>query len=256
AARRPVEFDFALEHDLRKRSGVLRRGNLHFGSAPAALTGNYSLRPDATVWNLVFSGPEMAVPELVEFLPALDIVLPAGSSLQSGTAGAKLAMEGTANRLITTGSVGLSNTRLAGFSLGAKMAAIERLAGIPGGPNTEIQSFHANLRMSPEGTSVDALELIVPSIGNLSGGGTISPSHALDFRMRTTLHTSGTVMAALGQKGDTNVPFLITGTSSDPVFRPDVRGIAEEKIEHFTNKSGLGKAAGDLLNGLFGKKKD
>jgi AsmA protein len=255
-ARRPLEFDFAVAHDLRKRSGTLQRGNLHFGSAPATLTGTYALRPEATVWNLVFSGPGMAVPELAGFLPAMDVVLPAGSSLQGGTASARLAMEGPANRLVTSGSVGLSNTRLAGFNLGAKMAAIQALAGIPSGANTDIQSFSANLRMSPEGTSVEALQLIVPTIGNLTGSGTVSAGHALDFKMRTTLHTSGSIMAALGQKGDTSVPFLIGGTSSDPVFRPDVRSIATEKIENLANKSQLGKAASGLLNGLFGKKKN
>ena len=30
-AREPVEFDFALEHDMRRRSGVLRHGAIHIG---------------------------------------------------------------------------------------------------------------------------------------------------------------------------------------------------------------------------------
>jgi AsmA protein len=204
---------------------------------------------------MVFSGPGMAVPELAGLLPALDIVLPAGSSLQGGTASAKLAMAGPADRLVTSGSVGLSNTRLAGFNMGAKMSAVQQLAGMQGGPNTDIQSFSANLRMGPSGTSVENLQLVVPAIGNLTGDGTVSPAHALDFRMRATLHTSGSIMAALGQKGDTGVPFLITGTSADPVFRPDVRSIATEKIQSLADKNGLGKAAGGLLNGLFGGKK-
>jgi AsmA protein len=254
-ARRPVEFDFAVEHDIRKRAGVLRRSDLHFGSAPATLTGNYTLRAESPILNLVFSGPGMAVPEMAALLPALDIVLPAGSSLQGGTASAKLAMAGPADRLVTSGSVGLSNTRLAGFNMGAKMAAIEQLAGMRGGPNTDIQSFSANLRTGPSGTSVENLQLVVPAIGNLAGDGTVSPAHALDFRMRATLHTSGGIMAALGQKGDTGVPFLITGTSADPVFRPDLRSIATEKIQSLADKNGLGKAAGGLLNGLFGGKK-
>jgi AsmA protein len=254
-ARRPVEFDFAIEHDVRKRAGVLRRGDLHFGSAPATLTGTYTLRAESPILNLVFSGPAMAVPELEGLLPALDIVLPAGSSLQGGTAGAKLAMEGPADRLVTSGSVSLSNTRLAGFNMGAKMAAIEQLAGMRGGPNTDIQSFSASLRTAPNGTSVQNLQLVVPAIGNLTGGGAVSPGHALDFKMRATLHTSGGIMAALGQRGDTGVPFLITGTAADPVFQPDVRSIATEQIQNLADKNGLGNAASGLLNGLFGRKK-
>jgi AsmA protein len=254
-AQRPVEFDFAVEHDLPKRSGALKRGDLHFGSAPATLTGTYRLRPESAMFNLVFSGPSMAVPELAALLPAMDIVLPAGSSLQGGTASAKLTMEGPAEGMVTSGSVGLHDTRLAGFNMGAKMAAAEKLAGIPGGPNTDIQTFSANVRVAPDGTSVDEVQLIVPSIGNLNGSGTVSPSHALDFKMRATLHTSGSIMAALGQRGDTGVPFLITGTSSGPVFRPDVRGIAAQKIEQLTSKGQLEKAATGLLNGLLGGKK-
>lgn len=254
-ARRPVEFDFAVNHDLATRSGTLQRGNLHFGSAPATVTGTYAVRPEGAVWRMVFSGSNMAVPSLAEFLPAMDVVLPAGSSLQGGTASARLLMEGPAARLVTSGSVSLSNTRLAGFNLGGKLAAVEALAGIKGGPNTDIQSFHANLRLAPGGTTVDTLELVAPPIGNLTGSGAISPAHTLDFQMRATLHTSGTLMAALGQRGDTSVPFLIAGTSSDPVFRPDIRSIAREKIGNLANQSGLGKAASGLLNGLFGQKK-
>ena len=60
--------------------------------------------------------------------------------------------------------------------------------------------------------------------------------------------------AALGQKGDTSVPFTIQGTSSDPVFRPDVGAIATEEIKRFTGGD-AGKAAGGLLNDLLGGKK-
>ncbi len=258
-ASRPVQFDFAVVHDLRKRSGALRRGNLHFGSAPASLTGTYDLRPETAVVNLLFSGAQMAVPELASMLPALDIVLPAGSSLQGGTARAKLNIEGPIDALVISGPVGLSNTRLAGFNMGAKMAAVETLAGIPGGPNTDIENFGAAIRIAPQGMSIQDVELVIPSIGNLTGGGTISASHALDFKMRALVHTSGPILAALGQKGDTGVPFLIGGTSSDPVFRPDVKAIASQKInqevQSLTGNSAIGKAAGGLLNNLFGGKK-
>ncbi len=139
--------------------------------------------------------------------------------------------------------------------MGTKMKAVEMLAGIPGGPNTDIQTLAAEVRSAPDGTSINNLQFIVPTIGQVMGAGTVSPAHALDFKMRVTLHTSGTVMAALGQKGDTSVPFLIAGTSSDPSFRPDVKAMATEKIQQFTGNSDLGKAAGGLLNNIFGKKK-
>jgi hypothetical protein len=109
--------------------------------------------------------------------------------------------------------------------------------------------------MAPDGTTIDNLQFIVPTIGQLTGGGNVSPSHALDFKMRATVHTSGQVMAALGQKGDTSIPFFIAGTSASPAFRPDVKGMAAEKIQSVTGNGDLGKAASGLLNLFGGKKK-
>ncbi len=254
-AGRPVDFDFDVDHDLRKRTGRLKRGNLHFGSAPATLTGTYDVRGETAALNMAFSGPSMAIDELKQLLPAVDVVLPAGSSLQGGTALAKLTFQGPADRLVTAGSLGLGNTRLAGFDLGSKLKVVEMLAGIPTSPNTDIQTMGADLKSSPEGTAINNFQLIVPTIGQLTGAGTISPSHALDFQLRLTLHTSGAVMAALGQKGDTSVPLLIGGTSSNPSFRPDVKAITQQKIQSITGNSDVGKAAGSLLNGIFGGKK-
>jgi hypothetical protein len=50
------------------------------------------------------------------------------------------------------------------------------------------------------------------------------------------------------------VPFLIEGTASNPVFRPDVKAIATQKVQSL-EKNQLGKAAGSLLGGVLGKKK-
>jgi len=49
--------------------------------------------------------------------------------------------------------------------------------------------------------------------------------------MRVTLHTSGAAMAAIGHKGDTSVPFFVQGTSSNPAFRPDMKGIASGEVK-------------------------
>jgi AsmA protein len=245
-ANRTVQVDFAVAHDLRKHSGVLSRGDIRIGGAPASLTGSYAERSDSTVLNLNLAGPHMPVPELAEMLPALGVVLPAGSSLQGGNASAKLAMEGPADKLVTSGTVALDNTRLAGFDLGKKMSVIETLAGIKGGPDTDIRTFSANVRVAPDGTSADDVRLDVPSIGELTGAGTVSPANALDFKMRATVHTSG----ALSAIASTAIPFVIQGSASQPVFRPDVKSLAKEQV-----KGAAGKAASGLLKGLFGGKK-
>jgi len=250
AAKRPIVLDCLVEHDAQKRTGTLRRGEIRIGAAAAHLTGGYDLRGQTPVLNLKLAGPNMPVQELAEMLPALDIVLPAGSSIQGGTASAHLALAGPANRLAGGGTLALENTRLVGFDLGSKIALAQRLAGIKGGPDTDIKVLSALVKTAPEGTSLDDIRLVAPAIGELSGAGTVSPENALDFKMKVTLHTSGALMAALGQKGDTTFPLLIQGTSSNPVFRPDVRGLASERLKSATQGDPR-KAATDVLKGLL-----
>jgi hypothetical protein len=190
------------------------------------------------------SGAQMPVPELAAMLPAMGVVLPAGSSLQGGTASVKLAMEGPTDRLVTTGNIALNNTTLAGFDMGAKMAAIEMLTGIQRNANTQIQTVSGNIRVAPEGSTAENLQLIVPSIGELAGGGSVgASSKALDFKMTAKLHSGG-MLASIGNQ---SIPFTVQGTASDPVFRPDVKSVVTDKAKSYGTK-----AAGDLIKGLLG----
>jgi len=145
-------------------------------------------------------------------------------------------MEGALDRLVTSGTLSLDNTRLAGFDLGSKMAFLEALAGVNANPNTEIQTLGASFRASPAGTQVENLRLVVPSIGNLEGAGSVSPSNALAFQMRAAVR-------------GVRVPFLIQGTESDRAFRPDVEGMAKQELKTITGKDGVK----GLLKGMFGK---
>jgi AsmA protein len=252
-ARRAVEFDFTVNHDLQRGAGSLQRGAVHIGSAVAALSGTYVTHGESAVLHANLSGSGMPIPELEAMLPALNIVLPQGSSLQGGTATVKVAVEGPLDRLAAKGFVSLDNTRLAGFDLGGKMAVIEMLAGIKRSPNTEIETLRANVATNPESTSIDDLKLIAPAIGELTGAGVISAAHALDFKMRVTLHTGGVVMTALGQRGDTTVPFSIQGTASNPSFKPDVAGTMKSLAGGELKNAE--KAVGILEGLLKGKKK-
>ena len=244
-AQPTLMLDFTIQHDLRRQSGEVHRGDIHLGKALASLTGTYARRGDSTVLQMKLSGPDMPITELAAMLPAMGIVLPAGSSLQGGTANARFDLAGPVDRLVTSGSLAFQNTKLTGFDLGRKMATVEKLAGINPTPDTEIRTLSANLRMAPEGISAEDLKLIVPAVGELSGGGTISPANVLNFRMSAAVHT-GALLAALSDKP---IPFLVEGTCSDPAFRPDLRA-AEAKV-----KSMGVKAAGNLLKGLLGGKK-
>jgi AsmA protein len=129
------------------------------------------------------------------------------------------------------------------------MATIEKLAGIKGGPDTEIQTLGANVRVAPDGTRAQDMKLVVPAIGDLSGAGTVSPSNELDFNMSATVHATG----LLSVVGNTPIPFTVQGTCADPVFRPDLKAVAKEKVKSV--EGGLEKAAGGLMKGLLGGKK-
>jgi AsmA protein len=242
-ATRPVELDFSVQHDLRKHTGTIRQGDIHLGKALARLTGTYAEQGDVMVLGMKLSGPEMPIQELEAMLPAMGVVLPSGASLQGGTASAILSMDGPANRLVTSGSLAINNTRLTGFDLPKKMSSIEKMAGIKGGPDTDIQTLSASVRVAPEGTQAQEIKLVVPAIGDLSGDGTVAADYALDFKMSALVHTSG-VMALVRDKP---IPFTVGGTCSEPVFRPDVKAVVKEEVK------GL---AGGLVRGLLGGKKD
>jgi AsmA protein len=242
-AARPVSLDFVTRHDLRKHSGVLERCDVHIGGALAHLTGTYAEVGESVVLHLKLAGPRMAAPELESLLPALAVVLPAGSRLEGGTVSVDLSSEGPGEKLVTTGALSLDNIRLTGFDLPKKMASIEKLAGIKGGPDTEIQTLSADVRIAPEGASAQNMRLAVPAIGDLSGAGTVSPENELNFKMSASVHTSG-LMAIVG---NTPIPFTVEGTCANPVFKPDYGAVVKEKV------SSLGKAAEGLFG--FGKKK-
>ena len=246
-ATRPVEFDFSARHDLKKHSGVLRRGDIHIGGAPAHLTGTYAEQGEAMVLHMTLAGPNMPVPELVGLLPALAIELPAGSNLQGGTASVALTMEGPADKLVSAGSLALNNVRLTGFDMPKKMASIEKLAGIKGGPDTDIQTLSATVRAAPEGTSAEDMKLLIEAIGELTGAGTVSPANDLNFKMSAIVHTSG----LLAVVGNTPIPFTVEGTCANPVFKPDYKAVVKEKV------TGIEKTGEGMLKGLLGgKKKD
>ena len=128
--------------------------------------------------------------------------------------------------------------------------SIEKLAGIKSGPDTEIKTLSASVRVAPDGASAQDMKLQVPLIGDLTGAGTVSPANELDFKMSATVQTSG----LLAVVGNTSIPFTVQGTCADPVFRPDLKAFAKEKAKSV--KGGLQKAAGGLIKDLLGGKKN
>jgi AsmA protein len=255
-ATKSVGFDFAINHNLRQRTGALTRGEVQIGKAKAELAGTYSEANNATVLHLKLAAPSMEVQELEGLLPALDIVLPQGSSLQGGTASANVTVDGPSDKLVADGTLALQKTKLAGFDIGSNMKTVAKLTGIKISPDTDFDNIGASVHSDPSGMKVEKISIIAPAIGELTGAGSISPANALDFKMRAQLHT-GALLDVVNPSGNTSVPFSIQGTSSQPKFVPDVKGmiggIATQKLAPLT-KTDIGKEATGIVD-LFKKKK-
>ena len=260
-ANRPVQLKYVVDHNLKSESGTVTQGDISSGKAVAHLTGNYQNHGSITSINMRLNAPDLPVDELEALLPAMGVVLPSNSRLQGGTLSANVEMVGPVDKLVITGPVRLSNTKLAGFNLGSKLSAISALSGKGGGSqDTTIQNFSSNVRVAPEGTQANNINLTIASLGVVTGAGTISPSGALNFKMNANL-TGGAAggvmqMAGIGGKAG-SVPFSIQGTTSDPKFVPDVQGIAGNAIQQaISGKMGSNPASNPAgaLQGLFGKK--
>ena len=261
---RPVQLQFAVEHNLQTESGRIVQGDVSMGKAVAKLTGTYEARSEITAIRTKLVGQGMPVDELEAVLPAVGVMLPSGSHLKGGTLSLDLDSVGPVDKLVTTGSVKFSNTQLTGFNLGAKMSAISALTGKQTGNDTSIQNLSSDVRVAPEGAKLDKISLLIPALGTVAGAGTVSPAGALNFNMAANLSggavTGITQVAGLGGKGTGSIPFFIQGTTSDPKFVPDVKGMVGSELN---NLLGGAKAGGqnnpnnpvDALTGLFGKKK-
>ena len=258
---RPINVKYSVEHDLQKQTGRILQGDVSLGKALAKLTGTYQMQGDTTSIRAKLSGQDMPVDDLVAVLPAVGVVLPSGSKLKGGTLSLDLDLVGPLDHLVTTGPVKLNNTQLAGFNLGSKLSAISALSGKQTGNDTSIQNLSTTARVAPDGTQLNNINLVIPALGTLAGGGTISPNNAIDFKMVANLSggavTGLTQMAGLGGKGSGNIPFMIQGTTSDPKFMPDVKGMVGSQLKGLLGGQGGQGQQNPLsgLSGLFGKKK-
>ncbi len=112
----------------------------------------------------------MPVDELEAMLPAMGVVLPSGSRLQGGTLSANLDVVGPVDKLVITGPIRLSNSKLAGFDLGSKLSAISALSGKnTGGTDTTIQNLSATVHVAPDGTQANNINLTMPALGVVTG---------------------------------------------------------------------------------------
>ena len=245
-AGRPVQVTYTVNFDLAKETGTIPQGEITMGKAVAHLTGTYDAHGQVTSVKLKIIGQDMPVDDLEAMLPALGVALPPKSQLKGGVLNTAMNVEGPVDKLVTVGNVKMENTTLANFNLGSKMSAISALSGKTStGNDTTIQNFSSNVRVAPDGTKADDINLTVPSIGVVTGAGVVSPANELAFKLSANLGGMGAV------------PFTVQGTTSDPKFMPDVKGMASGLLKNALG--GQGKPGQqnpvNTVMGLFNKKK-
>ena len=246
-AGRPVDMKFAIAHNLVRETGNITQCDISMGQAVAHLTGSYDAHGKVTVVNLKLVSDKMPVDDLEAMLPAVGVVLPPKATLKGGDLIVNVVSSGPVDKLVSSGSVKMENTQLANFNLGEKLgAAVAALSGKNTGNDTTIQNFSSDVKISPAGTEANNVNLTVPAIGVLTGAGTVSPSNNLAFKMKAEV--VGLV-----------VPFGVGGTTSDPKFTPDVKGIASGLLQGMLSDQGKGNNQQqqnpiNSVMGLFKKK--
>jgi AsmA protein len=262
----PAVIDFDTNYDMAAGSGVLNASTLKIGNAKTRLSGVYKSVGDEFSIDMKVEGEGLPATDLEAFLPALGINLPEGSRLSAGTLNTNLHVTGPTNKLVTDGNIGMFNGKLSGFDLGQKMSGVASMAGIKTGKDLDIEKFTSNVHMAPTGMRADNMDLVVPALGTVVGGGTLDAKNNMDFKLVATVNPSvasaaansaaGPVGGAMGKaigggasckNGGIKVPLQIHGTTSNPQFVPDIGGAAASLL-----KSELTCGAGDVgkLGGL------
>jgi AsmA protein len=268
-AKQPVALDYKSDYALDSDTGTIN-ANLHTGNSLSNASGTLSAKGEDTLANLKIVGKNMAVNDVTGLLPAFGVVLPSGASLQGGNINMDLNATGPLDRLVIDGPLKIEGTHLSGYNLGSKLGAIAAFTGNKSSTDTLIQTFSSALRVAPEGIKADNIVLDVPSLGIVTGNGIISGDNSLDFKMLVKL--SGTANNLLGSLTGVSasaqskgLPFLITGKTSNPVFRPALGSAVAGDLQNSLLQAVQGnKADGqqnqkpnlqDALGGLFNKKK-
>jgi AsmA protein len=271
----PAVIDFDTNYDMASGSGVLNPSSLKIGNAKTNLNGTYKSVGDEFAVDMKVDGQGLPATDLETFLPALAINLPTGSKLTAGTLSTNLHVTGPTNKLVTDGTIGLYNGKLSGFDLGQKMSSVASLAGLKTGKDLDIEKFTSNVHMAPTGLRADNLDLVVPSLGTVVGGGTLDSKNNMDFKLVATVNAplagaagsaTGAAGGALGgltgvalgggsncKSGGIKVPLQVHGTTSNPQFVPDVGGAAASllKSQLACGAGGAGNVEG-LAKGLTG----
>lgn len=279
----PLVMDFDTKYDLSKGTGVINPSVVKIGNAKSNLDGTYKSAGDEFVVDLKLNGQGLPATDLESFLPALGINLPTGSKLTAGTLSTNLHVSGPTNQLVTDGTIGLFNGKLSGFDLGSKMSGVASLAGIKTGKDLDIEKFTTNVHMAPTGLKTDNMDLVVPSLGTVVGGGTLDSKNNMNFNLVATVNSAlvtnaagsmaggaaggalGGAMGSMGsvlgggtncKSGGIKVPLQVHGTTQNPQFTPDVGGTTASLLKAQLTCAGGTAGAAQGLAGTLTKNPD
>jgi AsmA protein len=281
---KPVQLQFQLSQNEQAMTGQVQQATFTVGRATINSSGTYQASGPTTAINFKVNGDGVPIDEIVAFLPALGVRLPQGSQLKGGTLTTALTVSGSSASPLISGPVRLNNTQLAGFDLGSKLQTLSQLTGgrigSATGSGTNIRSLSMNIREAGGAIQTDNIALDVAGVGTATGAGSVSAVGALNYNV--VLKLTGLVagsgnsapaagggsaallggLASMIQGGGgaagsvggiaagvakNGIPVAIGGTTSNPTFTPNMKGVM----------SGVGAtAAQQLLNGKSGAKQN
>ncbi len=219
----------------------------------------------------------------VKNLPAEDVQglmavlggsLPTGDTMQGGVINSDLQLEGPFDKLTTSGPVSVSNVKLVG-NIAQKLSTLGKLTGTTTGNVTNIKNMSAQLRMTPQTTRADNINVLIPALGTLTGAGTIDAANRMSFNMLAKLNANAggssqisqlggqaaQISQAMGSAASTNgVQFTITGTTSNPIVTVNTKAAATSVLgalaQQQLKKQGQQQSGGlaGTLGKLLGKK--
>jgi AsmA protein len=245
-APKPVDLAFTGTHRLKENTGEIQDASLKIGDAAIHVIGTYQIAQmvvkDADL-NLKITGQTLPIDDLQMLMAAAGVRLPNGSVLRGGTLSLNLAVTGEEKSLLILGTIAAEKTRLVGFDVGSKVHGIAALSGVETGNTTDFEKLQMFIRDTNSGVTVDKIDAVIPAMGKLIGGGTISPDDQLDFRLIVIGVKAkgigkvgvGIMSVFSGSSGPTSVPMRITGTDEAPSITADVGGLFRKQTKSLFN---------------------
>ncbi|CAM5540512.1 AsmA domain-containing protein OS=Rhodanobacter lindaniclasticus OX=75310 GN=B1991_01045 PE=4 SV=1 [Rhodanobacter lindaniclasticus] len=283
----PLRIDYQASYRLLDGTGSIDHSTLGSGGAKLAVDGSFDNRGKVLQLDLNMRGKQLPVDDLQPLLPAFGVVLPKDSRLSGGNVGLDLRARGPLDALVISGPVTLDDSRLAGYSLGAKLGGILSLAGIKAPKDTVIRHAAATLKIAPAGIHAEPASADIADLGSFTGKGGMAADGRLDFKMLVKLDqaVTGGEQSAGGLLGNSKAGRLlggvlggasaqgigvhVGGTASAPSFKVDpaaVAGLLGSGVGHALDKeptpaepsaekSGKQKALDSLLQGVLDSRK-